>query len=57
MIDTTIEIRSSDRDWLVKSLRFLADNIEAQTFNWGHGVMSGHNYDVSYQIKKVEEIL
>jgi len=56
MLDINIEIRSTNKDWLVKSLRFLADNLEAQTFNWGHGVMSGHNYDVSYQIKKIEEI-
>lgn len=56
MIDTTIEIRSSDKDWLIQSLRFLADNLEAQTFNRNHGVMLGHNYDVSYTIKPVKEI-
>jgi hypothetical protein len=56
MIDTTIEIRSTDRDWLIKSLRYLANELEGQTFDKNRGVDSAHNYDLFYNIEKVKEI-
>lgn len=55
MIDTTIEIRSTDRKWLIFALQSLLakveDNIEKDV-----GAISAHNYDVSYTISKVKEI-
>jgi len=63
MIDTTIEIRSTDIDWFIKSLEYLASDLKEQqkqgfdlkTFTYNRA-KSGHNYDVMYSIKKVKEI-
>ena len=63
MIDTTIEIRSTDSEWLIKSLEYMLFDLKEQqkegfyfkTFKYNR-VKSGYNYDVMYSIKKVKEI-
>ena len=63
MIDTNIEIRSTDVDWLIKSLEYMLHDLKDQqkegfnfkTFKYNR-VKSGHNYDVVYSIKQVKEI-
>lgn len=64
MIDTTIEIRSTDSEWLIKSLEYMLFDLKEQqkegfdfkTFKYNR-VKSGHNYDVMYSIKKVKELV
>lgn len=64
MIDTNIEIRSTDTDWLIRSLEYLVSDLKEQrnsgewdkrTFKYSR-VNSGYNYDVVYSIKDVKEI-
>lgn len=57
MIDTTIEIRSMDRKWLIFALQSLLAKIEDDVMDRNYGAISAHNYDVSYTILKVKEIL
>jgi hypothetical protein len=56
MIDTTIEIRSSDRQWLIFALQALLAKIEDDVMDKPRGGISAHNYDVFYNIEKVKEI-
>ena len=57
MIDTTIEIRSIDRKYLVFALQSLIAKIEDDVFDKPVGAILAHNYDVSYSIIKVKEIV
>lgn len=53
MIDTTIEIRSTDKKYLAFALRQLLEKIEEDTDkNRGHA--SAHNYDAFYYIEEVK---
>lgn len=56
MIDTTIEIRSVDRKWLIFALQSLLAKIEDNSEK-DVGAISAHNYNVYYSIAKVKEIL
>jgi hypothetical protein len=55
MIDTTIEIRSSDKKWLLFALQSLITKLELN-IEKDVGGMLAHHYDVSYTITKVKEI-
>ena len=52
MIDTTIEIRSVDKKWLIFALQHAIAKIESTDDI--KGFSGKHNYDMFYQIKPVE---
>lgn len=56
MIDTIIEIRSTDRKWLIFALQALLAKIEDDVMDRPYGSISAHNYDVYYNIENVKEI-
>lgn len=55
MIDTTIEIRSTDRKYLAFALRQLLAQIEGDDEK-NRGTLSAHNYDAMYMIEPVKQI-
>lgn len=54
MIDTTIEIRSVDKKWLIFALQHAIAKIESTDDM--KGFSGKHNYDMFYQIKKIAEV-
>lgn len=54
MIDTTIEIRSVDKKWLILALHQMIAKLESNDDY--KGVTGQHNYDLFYQIKQLEAI-
>lgn len=52
MIDTTIEIRSVDKQWLILALHRTIAQLEK--YDDLKGCSGAHNYDLYYNIKKVK---
>ena len=55
MIDTTIEIRSTDKKYLIFALQSLIGKLKDEEAK-DVGAMLAHHYDVCYTITTVKEI-
>lgn len=54
MIDTTIEIRSVDKKWLILALQHAIAKLNSTDDI--KGFAGQHNYDMFYQINKLPEV-